>query len=165
MRRKNMDPEEKKGALRLMTYGLYVMTAHKGDETAAGAFNWLSQASFKPPLVMAAVKADSHLHALIEQTGLFAVNVLSSSQKDLAAAFFRPAVIEGGLINGYKFEAGGDSGAPWLVDAPACFEARVADSVKGGDHTVIVAEVINAKLRDPQAKALTMWNTGWYYGG
>ena len=160
-----MDPETKKRTLRLLTYGMYIMTARNGDEYAAGAFNWLSQASFNPPLVMAGVRADSHLHALIEQSGMFAVNVLSISQKELASAFFRPSKIEGGRINGYAFEAGEETGAPWLLDAPACFEAKVTGSVKGGDHTVYVAQVIGARLRDGGAKPLIMWDTGWFYGG
>jgi flavin reductase (DIM6/NTAB) family NADH-FMN oxidoreductase RutF len=160
-----MDLEEKKRTLRLMTYGLYVMTARSGEAVAAGAFNWLSQASFNPPLVMAAVKADSHLHTLIEESGKFAVNVLSSAQKELASAFFRPSKIEGDRINGYPFEPGEETGAPWLLDAPACFEAKVTGSVKGGDHTVFVAEVISARLRDGQARPLIMWDTGWFYGG
>jgi flavin reductase (DIM6/NTAB) family NADH-FMN oxidoreductase RutF len=160
-----MDPETKKRTLRLFTYGMYIMTARSGDDLAAGAFNWLSQASFNPPLVMVGVKADSHLHALIEQSGMFAVNILSSSQKDLASAFFHPSKIEGDRINGYLFEAGEETGSPWLLEAPACFEARVTDSVKGGDHTVYVAQVISARLRDGQAKPLIMWDTGWFYGG
>ena len=160
-----MDLETKKRTLRLMTYGLYIMTAKSEDDYAAGAFNWLSQASFNPPLVMAGVRADSHLHAIIEKSSLFAVNILSSSQKEMASTFFRPSKIEGNRINGYLFEAGEVSGAPWLIDAPACFEAKVTDSVKRGDHTVYVAEVISVKLRDPEAKPLIMWDTGWFYGG
>jgi flavin reductase (DIM6/NTAB) family NADH-FMN oxidoreductase RutF len=45
------------------------------------------------------------------------------------------------------------------------FEARVTDVVKRGDHTVFIAEVVNAGLRDPEAKPLEMWDTGWFYGG
>jgi flavin reductase (DIM6/NTAB) family NADH-FMN oxidoreductase RutF len=41
----------------------------------------------------------------------------------------------------------------------------VTGSVKGGDHTVFVAEVISVRLREAQAKPLIMWDTGWFYGG
>ncbi len=160
-----MEQEEKKKALRSLTYGLYVMTAKGGNDIAAGTINWLSQASFNPPLVMAGVKVDSRLHDLIEKTQAFAVNILSVSQKDLASAFFRPSVIADNRINGYLYEAGKETGDPLLVDASAWFEARVTGAVKGGDHTVFVATVINAGVRDPAAKPLIMWDTGWFYGG
>lgn len=160
-----MDPEVKKRTLRLLTYGLYVLTAAEGDEVAAGTVNWLSQASFEPPLVMVGIKADSRIHELIERSGAFAVNILSADQKDVAAAFFRPSQVEDGRINGYAFEPGPETGAPLLIDLPAWFEARVTDVVKRGDHTVFVAEVVNAGLRDPEAKPLEMWDTGWFYGG
>ncbi len=160
-----MDPEVKKKVLRMISYGLYVMTARDGDQYAAGTVNWLSQASFQPPLIMVGVKADSGLHALIERTGQFAVNILASGQKDVAAAFFRGTQVEGDRINGYAFEPGPKTGAPLLLDLPAWFEARVTDAVKRGDHTVFVAEVINAGLRQPDAKPLLLSETGWYYGG
>ena len=56
-----------------------------------------------------------------------------------------------GTINGLAFEPGPETGAPLLLDLPAWFEARVTDMVKRGDHTVVVAEVINAGLRNPDA--------------
>lgn len=160
-----MDPEIRKRTLRLITYGLYVLTAAEGEEIAAGTINWLSQASFNPPLVMVGVKRDSHLHALIERTGQFAVNILGAGQKEIAAAFFRPTQVSEGRLNGYPFERGPQTGAPLLLDLPAWFEARVTDVVRRGDHTVFVAEVIEAGLRDPDARPLEMWDTGWYYGG
>ncbi len=160
-----MDPEVKKQTLRLLTYGLYVLTAANEQEVAAGTVNWLSQASFEPPLIMVGVKRDSNLHRLIEDSGAFAVNVLGAGQKEIAAAFFRPSQVEGGRINGYAFEPGPATGAPLLTDLPAWFEARVTDAVRRGDHTVFVAEVINVGLRDAEAKPLEMWDTGWFYGG
>jgi flavin reductase (DIM6/NTAB) family NADH-FMN oxidoreductase RutF len=160
-----VNPEIKKKTLRLLTYGLYVLTAADGPDLAAGTVNWLSQASFTPPLVMVGVKADSRLHALIEHSRSFAVNILAADQKDVASAFFRPSQVEGNRINGYPFEPGPETGAPLLLDLPAWFEARVTEVVKQGDHTVFVAEVVNAGLRQPEARPLVMWDTGWFYGG
>ena len=160
-----MDAEVKKQTLRLLTYGLYVLTAADGDELAAGTVSWLSQASFSPPLVMVGVKVDSGVHDLIEKTGAFAVNILGEGQMDEASAFFRPSQVGEGTINGLAFEPGPETGAPLLLDLPAWFEARVTDTIKRGDHSVVVAEVINAGLRDTDAVPLEMWDTGWSYGG
>ena len=160
-----MDPIVKKRVLRLLTYGLYIMTVRDGNEVAAGTVTWLSQASFNPPLIMTAVKVESGLHALIEKTGQFAVNILAKDQKDIAAAFFKPSRIENDTINGYPFEPGPETGAPLLLDLPAWFEARVLEAVKRGDHTVFVAEIIAVGMRTPEAIPLALRDTGWSYGG
>lgn len=160
-----MDPQAKKQTLRSLTYGMYVMTAADGDDLAAGSVSWLSQCSFEPSLVMVAVKVGSGLHALIEQTGTFAVNILASDQKEIASAFFRSTEVEGGKINGYSFEPGPETGAPLLPDLPAWFEARVSDKIVGGDHTILVAEVINAGVGDSDIDPMVLADTGWSYGG
>jgi flavin reductase (DIM6/NTAB) family NADH-FMN oxidoreductase RutF len=164
-RRVAMDPDVRKQVLRLLTYGLYVVTAAHEGRAAADTVNWLTQASFQPPLVVVAIKTTSQLHPLIEEAGAFAVNVLGSHQKDVAQAFFRPSQVEAGRINGYPFEPGPATGAPLLLDLPAWFEARVTDAVKRGDHTVFVGEVVSVGLRSPQVRPLEMWDTGWFYGG
>jgi flavin reductase (DIM6/NTAB) family NADH-FMN oxidoreductase RutF len=75
-----MNPETKKKALRMLTYGMYIVTSSDGAEIAAGAMNWLSQASFQPPLVMVGIRADSHLHHLVKTTGILGVNILAEDQ-------------------------------------------------------------------------------------
>jgi flavin reductase (DIM6/NTAB) family NADH-FMN oxidoreductase RutF len=132
---------------------------------AAGTVTWVSQASFSPPLIMVAVKVDSHLHSLIDRSLGLGLNVLSSDQKEVASAFFRPSQREGGMINGQPFERGSQTGAPLLLATPYWLEAHVVDSVRAGDHTVFVAEVIEAGVRQEKAKPLVMWDTGWFYGG
>jgi len=160
-----MDPDQKKLALRAINYGLHVLTATDGTEYGAGGMNWLSQASFEPPLVMAGVKADSGSAAIIANTGTFAVNVLGADQLDIGKAFFRSTTVEDGKINGYGFEAGPETGAPLLTDTAYWFECRVTDTVARGDHTVFVAEVINAGVRDGEAVPLLLRDTGMNYGG
>ena len=57
-----MDEDKKKSTLRMIPYGLYVMTAKDGDDTVgAGTVNWVTQTSFDPTLVAIGVKVDSGL--------------------------------------------------------------------------------------------------------
>ncbi len=160
-----MDPQQKKVALRAINYGLYVLTAVDGEEYAAAGVNWLSQASFDPPLVMVAVKSDSDTHAVIQRSGAFAVGVLGDDQLDIGKAFFRTTTVEGDTLNGYRFERAPETGAPLLVDLPYWFEARVTDTVARGDHTVFVAEVVGAGVRTESATPLLLRATGMNYGG
>jgi flavin reductase (DIM6/NTAB) family NADH-FMN oxidoreductase RutF len=158
-----MDEAAKKTALRMITYGLYVVTTKHGDEYSAGTINWLTQASFQPPLVVLGLKADSTTAAHVKAGSTLAINVLESGQKDLAYAFFKPTTVEGSKLSGYEFEPG-PGGNPLLLDAPAWFECRVTDIVERGDHHVVVAEVTDAGVRR-EAKPLTLAELGVFYGG
>ncbi len=160
-----MDQETKKKVLRQITYGLYLLSARADNDAAAAAVTWLSQASFTPPLLMVALKADSHLHALVQTSRAFAVSIVPEDQKELGAAFFKASTVQDGRINGYAFENGPSTGAPLLLDLPNWIEARVVEEFKRGDHTVFVAEVVNAGLRREPGKPLVLSEAGWSYGG
>lgn len=161
----SLDPAQKKLALRAINYGLYVLAANEGDDYGAGGVNWLTQVSFDPPLVAAAVKADSGSAAIIARTGAFAVSVLADDQLDVGKAFFRTTTVDGDAINGHEFEPGPETGAPIICACPWWFEARVTDVVERGDHTVFVAEVVGAGSRNEDRTPLLLRSTGMNYGG
>src|SRR5262249_28682954 len=130
---KPMDQDAKKTALRMIPYGLYVLTAESPKGTAAATVNWATQASFAPPLVAGGVKPDSHAHAIIKEPNAFVLNVLGKGQQAMAFTFFKPAQREGATISGEPVRAG-STGAPILTNAPAFMECRVVGSVEKGDH-------------------------------
>lgn len=160
-----MDAQAKKLALRAINYGLYVLTARDGDEYGAAGVNWLSQASFEPPLIMAGVKSDSGTAQIIAKTKKFAVSVLADDQLDVGKAFFRSTTVEGNTLNGQAFEPGPSTGCPLITALPYWFECEVTDVVDRGDHTVYVAQVVNAGVRDEAATPLLLRSTGMNYGG
>lgn len=160
-----MKQEDRKHVLRLFDHGLYIVGAGQNEDVVANGVTWLSQCSFTPPLIMAAVRREGRLHDQIEKTGAFSVNVVGKGQQEMVATFFKPAQVSGNTMNGYRFEPGPATGAPLFVDCPAWFEVDVRDVVKRGDHTVFIAEVVEAGVRDPEAKALTLRDTPWSYGG
>lgn len=160
-----MEPDAKKKALRAINYGLYVLTSRDGDAYSAAGVNWLSQASFEPPLVMAAIKDDSGACAHVKTSGVFAVSVLGRDQLDIGKAYFRSTTVEGDSINGHRFEPGPETGCPLIIELPYWFEARVTDTIPRGDHTVFVAEVVSAGVRDDTVVPLLLRDTGMNYGG
>ena len=167
-----MDANVKKTVLRMIPYGLYVLTARgKDDAVAAATVNWVTQASFAPPLVVVGVKTDSHAHALIKESKAFALNVLGQGQQAMAFAFFKPATREGQTISGEPFRWG-TTGAPILERTPAFVECRLVDTVERGDHSVFVGEVVEAGQAKPiegRADDATLWlkalGPNVFYGG
>jgi flavin reductase (DIM6/NTAB) family NADH-FMN oxidoreductase RutF len=167
-----MDPNAKKTTLRMIPYGLYVLTAaNKGGQVAAATVNWVTQASFEPPLVAIGVKADSHAHALIKESKAFALNVLGKGQQALAFTFFKPAELKGETISGEKFRRGA-TGSPILANTPAFVECTLESTVEKGDHSVFVGKVVEAgvaKSPDGRADDATLWlkelGDKVFYGG
>jgi flavin reductase (DIM6/NTAB) family NADH-FMN oxidoreductase RutF len=94
-----MDEDAKKTALRMIPYGMYILTAEGSNGTVAAAtVNWLTQSSFAPPQVALGVKADSGAHSIIKECGTFAVNVLGKGQQGLAFNFFKSHERDGDSI-------------------------------------------------------------------
>ena len=147
-----MDADAKKTALRMIPYGLYILSAAgKDGKLAAATVNWVTQASFAPPLIAVGVKADSNSHALIDETGEFVLNVIPKGANDMAFAFFKPSVVEGNKISGEAFTPGTVVKAPVLDRAAAHVECKVVEAYKKGDHTLFLAEVVEARVHQAPA--------------
>ena len=161
-----MDEAAKKTALRMIPYGMYVLTtkSQDGEDVGAATVNWLTQTSFSPPLVAVGVKADSGTHQHIKDTGVFAVNVIGSEQKDMAFTFFKPNQRDGNSIGGEEFEDSAETGSPLLLSSPAWWDCRVVGEVAVGDHTTFVAEVVDAGVRR-EDNAILMREHNLFYGG
>jgi flavin reductase (DIM6/NTAB) family NADH-FMN oxidoreductase RutF len=139
-----MDKSAKQTALRMIPYGMFILSARSSDkDIAAAAVNWVTQSSFEPPQVVVCVRKDSRLHSVVETAGAFALNAVGKSQQTMAVRFFKPVEVNGQVIGGYDFKVG-STGAPLLVDSPAYLECDVVGSQQVGDHTVFIGEVVDA---------------------
>lgn len=158
-----MDEQAKKTALRMIPYGLFVLGVGKGAKATASTVNWVTQASFAPPLVVVGVKDGTETLERIKADGNFAVSVLGTGQKDMAFAFFKHVEPEGGKLGGYAFETK-TTGCPVFTDAPAWWECELVSTVAEGDHVIVIGKVIEAGLNS-QMDALTLKECGVNYGG
>jgi flavin reductase (DIM6/NTAB) family NADH-FMN oxidoreductase RutF len=167
-----MNADAKKAVLRMIPYGIYVLTADDGKgNVAAATVNWVTQTAFAPPLVVVGVKTDSGAYAALKSAGTFALNMLGKEHKGLAFTFFKPAAVADGKISGQAYRKG-TTGAPLLEAAPGAVECKVTSIVEQGDHHIVVGEVIEAHLPKPftgrpDAAILEMKELGdnVFYGG
>jgi flavin reductase (DIM6/NTAB) family NADH-FMN oxidoreductase RutF len=146
-----MNADAKKTALRMIPYGIYVLTADDGKgNVAAATVNWVTQTAFAPPLVVVGVKTDSGAYKIVKDAGAFALNMLGKDQKGLAFTFFKPAQVADGKLSGEAYRKGAN-GAPLLASASAAVECKVKQIVEEGDHHIVVAEVTEAHVAKPPA--------------
>ena len=158
-----MDLEAKRQALRSIVHGVYVIGVRDGEKLNAFTATWVTQVSFEPPLVAAAIRKDSVSFGMIEKSRVFVLNFLASGQKSLAQHFLKPAHLGGDKLEGISHRAG-VTGAPILADAAAYVECRVKWIHADGDHAIVVGEVVEAGVQR-EAEPLTLKETGWHYGG
>ena len=167
-----MNADAKKTALRMIPYGIYVLTADDGKgNVSAATVNWVTQSAFAPPLVVVAVKADSHGHTIIKTAKTFGLNMLGKDQKGAAFTFFKPTEVADGKLSGAPYHKGA-TGVPLLDDAVAAVECKLVTVVEEGDHHIFVGEVVEAYVNKPpsgrpDAAILEMKDLGdnVFYGG
>ena len=159
-----MDIEAKKNTLRMIPYGLYVVTAKQGDRIAVMTVNFITQCSFTPPMIAVAMEQDSTTRLLVEESGGFAVNVLEDGQRELAGQLGKRTASNPDKFNGIGWAAGNNSGAPILDEALAWLECQVQSTIISGDHVVYLGEVVEAGIhRDGQP--LSMASAGFRHAG
>ena len=158
-----MDPKKKQKALRMISNGIYILTSRSGQKFGGATITWLSQASFKPPLIMAAVRPDSSVFECMHESGKVVVHLLGEHQLDMARKFLSTTEIVDGLMNGEPF-LNGEGLPPVLRNVPAYVECTVVKILDGGDHSVVVLEVVNAELLH-DVKPLLVAQSPWTYGG
>jgi len=157
-----MNADAKKTALRMIPYGIYVLTADDGKGgIAAATVNWVTQSAFNPPLVVVAVKTDSGAYRIVRDCRVFALNMLGKDQKGVAFTFFKPSEVKDGKISGQAYRKGA-TGAPILTEAPAAIECRVKHLAE-----VVEAHVMKPPAGRPDAAILEMKDLGdnVFYGG
>jgi flavin reductase (DIM6/NTAB) family NADH-FMN oxidoreductase RutF len=152
-------------ALRLLSSGLYVLTACSADTVHAAAVSWVSQVSFEPPLVLVALRRNSHLAHVVRKGHRFALNILASDQMALAEPFLGSVSLPAGdpTLAGFAFRSSA-AHCPLLTDALGWLECRLAaEPPTPGDHSLLLGEVTGAGIRRAGAP-LTLWSTPWSYG-
>ena len=159
-----MDAKARQKTLRMLSNGVYVLTSRSEDRYGAATVSWVSQVSFKPPLIMAAVQQKSNVFKCLAESRIAAIHIVGDEQQEIARRFFFPTRAERGTINGEPF-AEGKTAAPILANLPAHIECQVEQIVDtDGDHAMVILRVVEAELIE-EVRPLTIAETPWVYGG
>ena len=158
-----MDANTKKQALRSFTYGLFAVSCADQGEVNIFTANWLTQASFEPPLLALSVENDSKSLPMIQRSRKFTVHVLRSGQRELAGKLGKSAIQHPDKLTGIEYTLGAN-GCPLLLDTLAWVACEVRHTVEAGDSTIMVAEVVDAGISG-EGQPLTMNEAGFRHAG
>jgi len=127
---------------------------------------WNMPTSIKPPMVAISVGLTRYSHKLISESGEFVLAFPSEGMED--------ALLFCGTHSGRdvdKFKATGLTPVkakyvkpPLIAEATVNMECRVVGSIKTGDHTIFVGEILTAYVSDEDKPVL--FNVGnWVFKG
>ncbi len=126
--------------------GVTVVTTMTPDGPLGMTVNSFASVSLDPPLVLWSPARKSARFPAFEAASHFAVHVLSRDQQDLAKAF---ALSGAEPFAGVEYTLGaGDS--PLFSGCAARFECRHSAGHDGGDHLIVVGEVLHLERADKE---------------
>jgi flavin reductase ActVB len=136
-----LDPARFRAALGHFASGVTVLTMHdaKGKDhgMTATAFSSLS---LDPPLVLVCIDKAASMAGPLERATHLAVNLLAADQEEISRRF---AQKDADRFAGTPVRRGVE-GLPLIEGALAHLECRIHARHPGGDHTIVVAEVLHA---------------------
>lgn len=134
-----MDDRMFRDAMGKFPTGVTVITAANGGNVHGMTANAFMSVSLDPKLISVSVDEKAHMHSKMTQTEMFAVSILREDQKSISMNFAgqkKDSVID--------FEW--HNGVPVIKNALANIICKVYQSIKIGDHTLFVGEVLDLKL-------------------
>jgi flavin reductase (DIM6/NTAB) family NADH-FMN oxidoreductase RutF len=152
----DFDERALRDALGRFATGVTVVTTMTPDGPLGITANSFASVSLDPPLVLWSPARKSRRFPAFEAASHFAVHVLAIGQQALAHRFARAGAAFADLAYGC-----GHDDAPLLEGCTARFECRHAAGYDGGDHLIVVGEVLRFEQHD---RAPLLYYRGRYCG-
>ncbi|MCX5558673.1 flavin reductase family protein [Streptomyces sp. NBC_00038] len=156
--------DEFRAAMSRLAAGVVLVTAHEpaldpdgpgGEDIGMTATAFMS-VSLDPPLVMVSLRDGSRMDDLLAEQPLWAVSVLSESQRHIAGRFAMKGRISDRLLfEDIPYVRGEASGALLVGGSLATLEVRTEQRVPAGDHTLVIGRVLTAGLPSEDGGPLT----------
>ncbi|MDC0737024.1 flavin reductase family protein [Cognatishimia sp. SS12] len=128
--------------------GVTVVTTQGADGPVGITANSFSSVSLDPPLVLWAPSKTSRRYPYFAEADHYAIHVLGADQADLCMGFAKNAFALQHIEHERNIE-----GVPVLANCLARFECKRVAGYDGGDHMIILGEVLRAEMRDGDALA------------
>jgi len=152
-----IDKNAFKEALRGWASGVTVVTSRAGAKIHGMTVSAFSSVSADPPLVLVCANRSSTTHGIIEEGGIFAVNILAEHQQEVSN-LFSSSEYEDSRLDRVRWSEG-KTGAPLIEEALACIECEVASAHHEGSHTIYIGRV--EAVHTTNAAPLLYYNGGY----
>ncbi|MEU8225366.1 flavin reductase family protein [Kribbella sp. NPDC048915] len=158
----SVPPAEFRAALGRFATGITIMSTLQDGVAHAMTANAFTSVSLDPPLVLVCVDKAVRMHAAVLDCGYWAVSVLAATQQPIADRFARSGRDLYSQFDGIGTTAGPKTGCPTVDGALSWLECRTWATYDGGDHTIVVGEVLSLGVRDPGDPSALIYHCGDY---
>ncbi len=155
-------PGEFRAALGQFAAGILIMSTLQDGVAHAMTANAFTSVSLDPPLVLVCVDKGVRMHDAVLDCGYWAVSVLAADQQDLAARFARSGRDLLTQFEGVATESGPKTGCPVIAGSLSWLECRTWATYDGGDHTIVVGEVLSLGLGEPEGRGALIHHASHY---
>ena len=124
--------------------GVTLITTRLGDELHGMTANAVTSLSLDPMLVLVCVDKTADTHDILAKAGVFAVNILNEEQAEISNRFAKKEFDGAHGLDDLPL-AFGVTGAPIIEGALAYLDCRTGTEHHGGDHTIFIGEVAEAR--------------------
>jgi len=153
-------PDGLRAALRFWTTGVSIVAASHGDTTHGMTVNSFTSLSLDPPLVSVSLEKVTRTHQLVDETGAYAVTILSEEQRALSDRFAGRDSEHSRRFDGVEtFTL--ETGSPILREGLAFFDCRVVSRHDAGTHTLFIGEVLACGQFSDSGQPLVYFNRGY----
>jgi len=154
-----IDPALFRDAIGRFATGVTVMTTLHDGEPHGMTANAVSSVSLEPVLVLVCVDQGTEMCRLVRESGVFALSILAAEQRDVSERFADPQRPLGDEMFAGIGTTTGVTGSPILTGTLAHLDCRVWAIHPGGDHDIVVGEVVGVGVDDGRTGALTYFRS------
>jgi len=136
------DQTDFRNALARFASGVTVVVTRNGEGSFVGfTASAFSSLSLDPPLILVCLQKDADCYQAFMEAESFTVSILATGQSDMARRFATKSIDK---IRGTLISRALSTGLPLIEGASAWLECRTYSRVDGGDHTILIGEVLAA---------------------
>jgi flavin reductase (DIM6/NTAB) family NADH-FMN oxidoreductase RutF len=154
----SIEPRDFRDTVGCFATGITIITTIEADGTPVGlTANSFTSLSLDPPMVLFCLDYKVASFDAFKPGGNFAVNILASEQQDLSNRFAKSGPDK---WDGVKFDTW-DSGCPILPGCLASMECKVSSINEGGDHVIVIGEVVRMERAQGDVMPLMYFKGGY----
>ena len=140
--------DEFREAVSRFATGITVVTCVSDGLDHAMTANAFASVSLEPLLVLVSVERESRFHGAVTTAGAWGVSILRSGAEPTARWLATKGRPLPGQLDRVGHHRSPTLDVAWIDDNLAAMECRTVETVKAGDHDILVGEVQSIELSD-----------------
>jgi len=141
--------------------GITIVTMNDSGQVHGMTANAFTSVSLDPMLLLICVDKGASVYDALQRAGAFTVNILAEDQRDIASFFARHGrEDDSDAMGGFPYREG-KNGSPIMEGSIGWADCRFWNQTDAGDHTIVIGEVVDMELSQPDSEPLLYFASGY----